>query len=324
MEQSEQGRLICEQYKQNMGIYENFCVYLKSQMEEILRKAEIYYYELSFRVKTLDSVLEKIDRKSLLVNSIQDIQDMIGFRIITLFKQDAAIVCETVRNAFQVIWEEDKSEGKEDDTFGYLSVHFQIKPPQDWLRSPTTSRFEELEAELQVRTFSQHIWAASSHLLQYKKESTVPYVMRRNINRLAAVLEIVDDELESILMVKEEYQLSLQKTSCQEGTRANQALDSVFLEHILDEFFLGENKKTKEPFDDLLEELNYCGVRTVGQLEDLLSSESEKIQKMEAGKRSVHGEPFFSYAGRLRIAMQSHFPKVYAKMRNNQKYIKGE
>lgn len=311
----EQEQLLSIQYKQNHEIYKSFCSYLEGQIKEILKTKEISYYELSFRIKTLDSILEKIERNSLSVESISNIHDLIGFRIIALFKRDVALICDIIRQNFQIVWEEDKAGQKPDDTFGYLSVHFQISVQQNWLHSPTTHKYAGLEAELQVRTFSQHVWAASSHLLQYKKESSIPYTMRRNINRLAAVLEIVDDELESILNAREAYQLSLKENSCSEE-RVNQRLDSLLLEHILDEVFSGENKGDKEPYDDLLEELFFCGVNTGEYLKRLLSDEANKIQTLEQSQSKKNGGPFYSYAGKVRIALQSHFPGLYAKIRN--------
>lgn len=309
-------QLFISKYKQEYNIYERFCDYLEKQFKELIKETDVYYYELSSRIKTLDSILEKMERKSL---PLQDIHDIIGFRIITLFKRDVCTICDMVRNTFQISWEDDKAQEKTDNCFGYLSIHFQLKVPEEWIKSPTDSQYSKLDVELQVRTFSQHVWAASSHLLQYKRDSSVPYVMRRNINRLAAVLEIVDDELESILNAKECYRLSLQETSNNEKECSETTLNSILLEHILDELFLKENKKLQEPFDDLLEELSFCGINTVGQLRELLSSEMEGIRKKEAKKSGEKGEPFYSYAGKLRLAMKSRFPVLYKKMRNPNK-----
>ena len=156
MENSEQEQLYVRQYEDNLNKYENFCIYLESQLREVIKEMDVSYYELSYRIKTLDSILEKAERNSL---SMSEIYDVIGFRIVTLFKRDASAICDVVRKVFRVVWESDKAEGKPADTFGYLSVHFQIKLPGEWLHAPTTRGFAGVEAELQVRTFSQHIWA---------------------------------------------------------------------------------------------------------------------------------------------------------------------
>lgn len=56
-----------------------------------------------------------------------------------------------------------------------------------------------LKAEVQVRTVTQHVWAAASHVLQYKQEASVPLPVRRSIYRVSALLETVDLEFERVL-----------------------------------------------------------------------------------------------------------------------------
>lgn len=293
-------------------MYNKFCCYLEQELNELLRKKDVPYFELHWRIKEWESISEKIERKCLEPHLISDIHDLIGFRVTTLFKRDITSICDTVRENFCILWEDNKADEKPEDTFGYLSVHFQIKLSEQWLQTPTTAEFRNLEAELQVRTFSQHVWAASSHLLQYKVEKTVPYSLRRNIYRLAAVLEIVDNELENILSARDELLKDLsENVSLAEETTL---LDTILLEHILDEYFLKENKNLREPFDVLLQELQFCGVDTVGKLQHLLEEEKDEIDRLEKERVSEHGKEFYTYTGKLRIAMRAAFPKEYKEL----------
>lgn len=300
------------QYEENRKIYISFCHYLEGELKELLKKMQIPYFELHWRIKEWNSILEKIERKCLTPRSIFSIHDIIGFRIMTLFKRDIVSICDMIHTNFPILWEDNKADKKPEDTFGYLSVHFQIKLPDQWLQTPNTRAFQDIEAELQIRTFSQHVWAASSHLLQYKAENTIPYSLRRNINRLAAVLEIVDDELENILSAKE----TLQKESFTDTgqVEAETRLDTILLEHILDEYFVEKNKNQHEPFDILLQELLFCGVDTIGKLRQLLEDKDEEIQRLEKERYEEHGKAFYTYTGKLRIAMRSAFPNEYRKL----------
>lgn len=300
------------QYEENKNTYINFCHYLEGELKELLEKMGVPYFELHWRVKEWDSILEKIERKCLAPQSIFDIYDVIGFRITTLFKSDIANICDMIHTNFPILWEDNKADNKPEDTFGYLSVHFQIKLPEQWLQTPNTKAFRDVEAELQIRTFSQHVWAASSHLLQYKVENTIPYSLRRNINRLAAVLEIVDDELENILNAKESLRKSLLVDTAKAESETK--LDSIVLEHILDEYFLEKNKNEHEPFDILLQELMFCGVNTVGMLRRLLEDKDGEIQRLEKERYKEHGKAFYTYTGKLRIAMRAAFPNEYKKL----------
>jgi hypothetical protein len=78
-------------------------------------------------------------------------------------------------------------------------VHFVVEFPEPWFVVPTIGPMRGLRAEIQVRTHAQHIWADASHILQYKKESSVAPKTRRDIHRIAALLETVDLEFEKVL-----------------------------------------------------------------------------------------------------------------------------
>lgn len=305
---------IHKQYEQYRSIYNKFCEYLKQQLDIIIENLHLQYYELSYRVKSWDSILEKIERHNLQISTIQEIHDVIGFRIIALFKSDIPILCDTIRNKLEILREEDKASEKPADVFGYLSIHFQIKLPKEWTLQPTAAGFSEFEAELQIRTFSQHIWAAASHILQYKHEAAVPDLQRRSIYRLAAVLEIVDNELEQILAERKTYQESLQNHN-NETEQLDQQLDIILLEKLLDSAFGEDGKLPHEPYDKLLWELFSCNVSTVGELSKVLESGYKAIQQKET-KLSIQGEAFYSHAGKLRIALEHTHKKEYSEMRN--------
>lgn len=294
-----------EQYSQRLKIYNAFCEYFDRECRCLLDNTDISYYELSFRIKTWDSIVEKIERHKLTPQSIDDIYDVVGFRIITLFKRDVNVVCDIINREFQVLYCDDKSKSKAEDVFGYLSMHYEISLSERWLGSPSTAGFQNIKTEIQVRTFSQHVWAASSHLLQYKKEMTVPTSMRRNIYRLAAVLEIVDNELESIRDFRDNYQSKLREAPINDSSlfADAQPLDSLMLEEILNRHFPPENKKPNDPYDTMLEELLEANIRTSEQLEQLISAQKDYIYSKEKERIEEHHHPFYSYLGLLRIAL---------------------
>lgn len=303
--------LLKEQYEQQLHIYRAFCEYFERECKCLLDGTDIAYYELSFRIKTWDSIVQKIERNNLSPESIQAIYDVIGFRIITLFKRDVDIICETICREFNVLYFDDKAAEKEVDVFGYLSVHYEVALKEHWMGAPTTIQFRGLHTEIQVRTFSQHVWAASSHLLQYKIEQTIPMVMRRSIYRLAAVLEIVDNELESIRDFRDNYQNQLKEIPAfnQNKEFSDQVLDSILLESILDMHFPHENKKPCEPYDVVLSEAFAYGVRTVEQLEKLLTEQKSYIAEKEQARIAEYHHPFYSFTGLLRIALSQVRPK---------------
>ena len=160
---------------------------------------------LESRIKTWESILDKIDRKSLDIKKITELYDLVGARLILLFRKDIVFIDKIIKESFKIIDSENVFDRLDDSQFGYQSHHYIIKLPDDWLSVPTMSDLGNVCVELQVRTLSQHIWAAASHKLQYKIESNVPKPLRRSIYRVSALLETVDIEFDNILIQREKY-----------------------------------------------------------------------------------------------------------------------
>ncbi|WP_082836585.1 RelA/SpoT domain-containing protein [Acidovorax sp. GW101-3H11] len=144
------------------------------------------------RLKTWSSVAEKLERKQLKLQSIRELPDLVGVRVILLFSSDVGKAVGLIEQVFEVVSREDTVTRLGDSQFGYQSQHFIVRLPESWLGVPTLSGLGQLTVELQIRTLAQHIWAAASHKLQYKQEAGVPPPLRRTINRVSALLEIVD------------------------------------------------------------------------------------------------------------------------------------
>ncbi len=91
------------------------------------------------------------------------------------------------------------------DAFGYQSVHAILRLSPGLVAASAGSAPDCLRAEVQIRSLAQHTWAAASHHLQYKKERGVPKPLRCTIQRVSALLEAIDLELERVLEEREEY-----------------------------------------------------------------------------------------------------------------------
>jgi len=221
---------------------------------------------LERRVKSWDSISSKVMRTRLSLSEITDLEDLVGLRLILLFKRDLAKVHELLTQMFTVLKYEDTSTRLEDTKFGYMSVHYLVGLPESWLKTPTLSTFGDLRAEIQVRTLAQHIWAASTHELQYKNESSVPLPIRRTIYRVSALLETVDLEFERVLAERESY------VSEMDPSVAEAKLNVDLLRRVLDDSLPQLNKREPESYEELLQDLNHFQVDTVGKLGELIAS----------------------------------------------------
>ena len=153
------------------------------------------------RVKTPESIREKMLRKQGKYQSVSDLTDILGFRVICYFSGDVDTVAEKISGCFRVNWARSKDKRKLIDAraFGYLSLHYICALPEE------DGEFGDLWFEIQIMTILQHTWAMIEHDLGYKSEIEIPRDIRRSFSKAASLLETTDDIFSDISLKLEQY-----------------------------------------------------------------------------------------------------------------------
>lgn len=153
------------------------------------------------RVKAYDSLAGKLELKGHKYNSLADLTDILGLRVITFYIDDVDKVASAVERLFTIDWDNsvDKRKIQDTDSFGYLSLHYICSIPD------FPYRFE-----IQMRTLLQHAWANMDHDTGYKSGVEIPKRYLRNMSRLAGMLELVDDEFSKIRIELTDYRRRVQ------------------------------------------------------------------------------------------------------------------
>lgn len=180
--------------------YEAFAEKIKELLSELLTDAGIQFHSIVARAKEAESLYAKLSRKPYQYRSLQDVQDLAGIRIVTYFHDDVRAVAQILEEEFTIDREQsiDKSTLLDANEFGYLSVHYVVSLSENRLSLGEYRRFEEKEAEIQVRSILQHAWAEIEHDLGYKNPNAVPPEIKRSFSRVAGLLEIADSEFVNI------------------------------------------------------------------------------------------------------------------------------
>jgi putative GTP pyrophosphokinase len=307
------------QYAQHASRAERLRTALVEQIHRLARDHEISFgVQLESRVKTLDSVLEKLERRSLVLRALTDLNDLVGLRLILLFKRDLQTTRDLLLEKFDVVSVEDVAGRLEATQFGYQSLHAIVRLLPAWLAVPTLADLGDLKAEIQIRTLAQHIWAAASHELQYKQEEDVPPLIRRSIHRVSALLETVDLEFDRVLTEREHY---LREAS---AAPAEEPLNADLLAVILDQSFPKENREGVENYAVLLGELAEFDVKTASDLRNLLlehkkqALQEDRKQVTDRRRRAtsttrerIERGVFFNHVGLARAVMRAAFGERY-------------
>ena len=192
---------ILQEYKDNLPRFREVEAQVRDSLKRTLADAGLLVAAIESRVKGYDSLAGKLELKGHKYNSLADLTDILGLRIITFYIDDVDKVASAVERLFTVDWDNtvDKRKIHDIDSFGYLSLHYICSIPG------FPYRFE-----IQMRTLLQHAWANMDHDTGYKSGVEIPKRYMRNMSRLAGMLELVDEEFSKIRIELTDYRRRVQ------------------------------------------------------------------------------------------------------------------
>jgi len=174
---------------------------IESALTHTISEASIPLFSVESRIKDDQSLTDKIEKKRY-SSPLEQVEDLCGLRVICYYQEDISKICEIVEREFKILEKEDKRTTLNEDQFGYTSCHYIVQLRDDWLVHPGARGLDGLKAEIQIRTMLMHAWAAISHKLLYKKENDVPPQIKRQLNRLSALIELADEQFDLIKEMK--------------------------------------------------------------------------------------------------------------------------
>lgn len=246
---------IKDELEQSLPRYDNLGKNFVQAITLLLEKNRIKFVSVYYRVKEIDSFIEKIERKSY-VDPLGEIEDICGIRIICYYQSDIERISKILSEEFNILNSEDKENQLKADQFGYRSVHFIASIKGAWTQVPNYRDLENLKAEIQVRTILMHAWAEIEHNLAYKKETHIPEKFKRKLFRISAKLEEADEQFEDLKMESKAHQEDLLKKAKNKTLKFTNETDINLdtLQAFLDYYF-PDRQKNIEHTASLLDEI---------------------------------------------------------------------
>lgn len=196
-------------YKKLRPLYKEFSKILKQILKNLVRGTSSEFI-IQSRVKTISSFANKLFNPDMkFTDPISEITDLCGMRIILPNINEMNGVCELIREKFinDIITNE--------ETFEAASLgHFQTYIIQLIPRLKLYTRLEleipdqifDLKAEIQIRTYLSHGWAANQHKIFNKYEFKVPKPYKQELSRVKSLVSIEDDALNNITKKMQDYE----------------------------------------------------------------------------------------------------------------------
>ena len=227
------GETLMEQYRERLPLYQRLAELAAEAVRKALKEQHVAVTVMEHRVKAENSLAGKLELKGAKYHTLDDVTDIVGMRIVTFYSADVDKVAAIINDLFVVDWNNsvDKRKLHRLDSFGYNSLHYicRLKAPEAPPSSPegdtidpvlTTneaplgavggafggSTLYSLPFEIQMRTALQHVWSTLDHDTAYKDGGVkIPNEYRRQFNRLAGMLELIDEEFSRLRNVLTDY-----------------------------------------------------------------------------------------------------------------------
>ncbi|WP_448649961.1 GTP pyrophosphokinase [Pseudomonas fluorescens] len=291
---------IISQYKEVKPKFERLRKNIASVLEQIIHEKKIPTFAIESRLKDEESLSSKVMRKSY-TSPLDEIDDLCGIRVICYYQEDISNICSIIEQEFEILQKENKKDSLDDNQFGYSSYHYVVKLKENWLNHPNARGLNNLRAEIQIRTMLMHTWSAISHKLLYKREADVPYQFKRQLNRLSALIELADEQFDSIKNIKTQYIEELSHSNT--GTTDDTSLSSDSLIAIQQRYFNNRNYQDGE-IPGLVDEIRFAGFNLkqfIVNLERCLPilADMEKEESVQAEMEL----PLWSFAGAIRTIL---------------------
>lgn len=169
-------------------------------LDQCIQEAGLCVDGIATRVKAEESLAGKLAKKGYKYNTIFDITDLVGARIITFYQEDVDKISSFISNYFAIDWGNSVDKRKIHDlkSFGYTSLHYICRIPESLYHDPSHPEINQMCFEIQMRTCLQHVWATIEHDIGYKTDVEIPRNCIRNLTRLAGMLELADEQFSAI------------------------------------------------------------------------------------------------------------------------------
>ena len=130
-------------------------------IEQLLSSTCIELLPITSRTKSIDNLVRKLSLHDKPYNTLEDITDLSGIRVITYFSDDVDKVASIIEQEFDVDPNKSVDKGKllDPDRFGYLSLQLICRLSPERLALSEYKRFYYRVCEIKIRSVLQHAWA---------------------------------------------------------------------------------------------------------------------------------------------------------------------
>lgn len=149
--------------------------------------------KISGRIKTYDSVCNKLEKKKLSCDyetAVASLNDIVGVRAVCFFRDDINRVLDAIKAQRDIKIVKEKDYMEKPKKSGYQSIHVIVEVPV-----AIFERVETVRAEIQIRSFAMDYWAELDYQMCYKKSAGEVEAIQKEICSYSNIIAEVDSKM---------------------------------------------------------------------------------------------------------------------------------
>lgn len=196
-----------DEAKEVAAVFRDLTMRYSAAIKEISTKLEVLdneyrlkhdynpIHNMQCRLKSVDSIVEKIERKGwpMEIASIYKLTDFAGVRVICNYIEDIYTVESSLLRQDDIKLIRRTDYIKEPKESGYRSLHLVVEVPIF-----LSDRTYNMPVEIQIRTIAMDTWASLEHELKYKRKDEMPEGVAEELKRCARTMAELDATMQRI------------------------------------------------------------------------------------------------------------------------------
>ena len=272
-------------------------------LDSIEIETGIKTHAVESRVKSYNSLVGKMSLPD--HQKISDVIDMVGCRVICLFKSDLDRIVEFIRSRFEIVSLDNKIE-ESTDSFGYMSIHCVCVMKTEYI-GPRYDRIAQIPFEIQIRTLCMHAWAAISHYLDYKTELDIPIQLRKGLNALSGLFYVADAQYEELYKSRQTSRDETMSHSVNTDDDSRQLINFDTVDVMLERLFPDRSANSSEYLSRFVAEIIHNGFIYIDEVEDKIVEgiPAMNVEEVDMKKHNTFdGNHFLTRLGAARVALR--------------------
>ena len=189
------------QYRQIMCFYQSGIDQLTVKLQILSHEFQVGYdrnpiKDITSRVKTPESILEKMQRKNLPLTMscmMNYIHDIAGVRVTCPLISDVYYVAKMLTNQSDIEVVEIKDYITNPKKNGYRSLHLIVMVDVYF-----SDQKRRVPVEIQIRTIAMDFWASVEHQLRYKKDREFTENMEKELKMCSELMSDADTRMQKL------------------------------------------------------------------------------------------------------------------------------